>query len=234
VASAMGRDKAMCGRYGFEAGQRELLSRFQLEQVVEQLTISFNVTPGMTMPVVVKQSPNRLDLMEWGFLPEWAKDPNATRRPINARAETVATSPMFRRALRFQRCLVPARGFYEWQKTGSGKQPYWIQVKGGDLFGFAGLWESWSDQQGRELRTYAIITTEPNELTAPIHNRMPVILPRDAEDLWLNPDEAEGDRLTGLLRPYDARQLEAWPVSRAVNNPQNDGPSLIATVLAAD
>jgi putative SOS response-associated peptidase YedK len=217
----------MCGRYGFEAGQRELLSRFQLERVVEQLRISFNVTAGMTMPVVVRQSPNRLDLMEWGFLPRWAKDTKATRRPINARAETVASSPMFGQALRFQRCLVPARGFYEWRKTGSGKQPYWIQLKGGELFAFAGIWESWSDQQGRELHAYAIITTEPNELMAPIHNRMPVILPRDAEELWLNPDETEGERLTGLLRPYAAAELEAWPVSTAVNNPQNDSAELI-------
>jgi putative SOS response-associated peptidase YedK len=217
----------MCGRYGFEAGQRELLSRFQLEQVVAQLPMSFNVTSGMTMPVVMKQSPNRLELMEWGFLPRWAKDPDATRRPINARAETVATSPMFRQALRFQRCLAPARGFFEWQNTTSGKQPYWIQLQGGELFAFAGLWESWSDHQGRELRTYTIITTEPNELLAPIHNRMPVILPRDAEEAWLNPDETEGERLTELLRPYAPWTLEAWPVSRAVNNPQNDSVELI-------
>src|SRR5262245_2740058 len=208
----------MCGRYGFEAGQRELLSRFQLEHVADQLTMSFNVTPGMTMPVVVKQSPNRLELMEWGFLPRWAKDPQATRRPINARAETVTTSPMFRKAFRSQRCLVPASGFYEWQQRPGGKQPHWIQLKGGDIFAFAGLWETWRDREGDERHTYTIITTEPNELMAPIHNRMPVILQRDDEALWLNPDETEADRLQKLLRSYPAAEMETWPVSRAVNN----------------
>jgi putative SOS response-associated peptidase YedK len=218
----------MCGRYGFEAGQRELLTRFQIEQVVEQLPISFNVVPGMTMPVVVRESPNRLELMEWGFLPRWAKEPRGVRRPINARAETVATTPMFRNAFRSQRCLVPARGFYEWQQTPSGKQPYWIRLPGGELFGFAGLWEAWRDRHGEEVRSYTIITTAPNELMAPIHNRMPVILPRDAEELWLNPDETEGERLRELLRPYDASEMEAWPVGRAVNNPRNDSPELIS------
>jgi putative SOS response-associated peptidase YedK len=223
----------MCGRYGFESGQRELMTRFQLEGVIAQLPLSYNVTPGMTMPVVVSQSPNRLEPMEWGFLPRWAKDPTAAGRPINARAETVATSPMFRNALRSQRCLVPARGFYEWKQTSAGKQPYWIQVKGGDLFAFAGIWESWSDPRGRERRTYAIITTEPNDLMAPIHNRMPVILPGDAEGLWLNPDEAEGERLIGLLRPYQASQMDAWPASRAVNNPRNDSSDLIRPLPAS-
>ena len=217
----------MCGRYGFEAGQRELLSRFQLGQVADQLTMSFNVTPGMTMPVVVKQSPNRLELMEWGFLPRWAKDPRATRRPINARAETVATSPMFRQAFRSQRCLVPASGFYEWQQRPGGKQPYWIQLKGGDLFVFAGLWESWSDRDGHETHTYTIITREPNALMAPIHNRMPVFLRRDDEALWLNPDETEAERLQALRRPCPPDEMEAWPVSRAVNNPQNDSADLL-------
>jgi putative SOS response-associated peptidase YedK len=217
----------MCGRYGFESGQPELMTRFQLETVSEQLPMSFNVAPGMIMPVVISQSPNHLELMAWGFLPRWAKDPNEVPRPINARAETVATSRMFDGAFRSQRCLVPARGFYEWQQTGSGKQPYWIQLQGGELLAFAGLWEAWSDRQGRGLRTYTIITTEPNERMAPIHNRMPAILRREDEALWLNPDETERERLQPLLRPYPASQMEAWPVSRAVNNPQNDSAELI-------
>jgi putative SOS response-associated peptidase YedK len=217
----------MCGRYGFESGQRELMTRFQLETVIELLPMSFNVAPGMIMPVVVSQSPNHLELMEWGFLPRWAKDPSATRRPINARAETVATTAMFRGAFRHQRCLVPARGFYEWAKTPRGKEPYWIQLQGGELFAFAGLWEAWADRQGRETHTYSIITTEPNERMAPIHNRMPAILRRDDEALWLDPGQTEGERLQPLLRPYPASEMEAWPVSRAVNNPRNDSAELI-------
>jgi putative SOS response-associated peptidase YedK len=217
----------MCGRYGIQSDERQLMTRFQLEGVIAQLPMSFNVTPGMTMPVVVSQSPNRLALMEWGLLPRWAKDTGAASRPINARAETVAERPLFRNAFRSQRCLVPANGFYEWQQTPSGKQPYWIRLRGGDLFAFAGLWESWSDRQGGEVLSYTIITTEPNALMAPIHNRMPVILPSDAEALWLNPDETDSERLSRLLVPYDASQMEAWRVSRAVNNPQNDSIDLL-------
>jgi putative SOS response-associated peptidase YedK len=224
----------MCGRYGVAAGgEQELFSRFQIAEGVDQLRLSFNVTPGMTMPVVVKQSPNRLALMEWGFLPHWAKDPRAAHRPINARAETVATSRMFGSAFRSQRCLVPASGFYEWQATPAGKQPYWIRVKGGELFAFAGLWEAWHDPDGDELRSYVILTTAPNALMAPIHNRMPVMLRPEDEALWLNPDEADLDRLTALLTPYDPQDMEAWPVSRAVNNPQNDSPELIKPASSA-
>jgi len=192
--------------------------------------MSFNVTPGMAMPVVISQSPNHLELMEWGFLPRWAKDPKDVRRPINARAETVATSRMFGSAFRSQRCLVPARGFYEWQQTSARKQPYWIQLQGNELFAFAGLWDAWADRQGREIRTYTIITTEPNALMAPIHHRMPAILRREDEEHWLNPDQTEGERLLPLLRPYPASEMAAWPVSTAVNNPRNDSPALVASV----
>jgi putative SOS response-associated peptidase YedK len=188
----------------------------------------------MTMPVVVSQSPNHLELMEWGLLPRWSKDPKATRRPINARAETVAERLMFRNALRSQRCLVPASGFYEWRQTPSGKQPYWIRLGGGELFAFAGLWESWHDRHGEEIRTYTIITTAPNELMVLIHNRMPVILTSEGEELWLNPDETEVDRLLPLLRPYAAREMEAWPVATAVNNPRNDSRELVVAIPRND
>ena len=225
----------MCGRYGIQSGERELLSRFDLGQIAEQLPMCFNVAPGMTMPVVVRESPNRLALKRWGHIPAWDKEEKVGYRTINARAETVAERPSFRKAFRSQRCLIPASGFYEWQQTPRGKQPYWISVKGDALFAFAGLWDAWHDpRSGAELHTYTILTCAPNALIAPIHNRMPVILERDAEAVWLNPDETEAERLQELLRPFPARQMEAWPVSAAVNNPRNDAAQLIAPLAATD
>jgi putative SOS response-associated peptidase YedK len=224
----------MCGRYGIQSSERELLSRFDLTTIAEQLPISFNVAPGMTMPVVVRESPNRLELMRWGLIPSWAKDEKIGYRTINARAETVAAKPAFRKAFRSQRCLVPASGFYEWQKTPRGTQPYWISVKGESLVAFAGLWDAWQDPQtGDELHTYTILTCGPNALMEPIHNRMPVILERDAEAVWLDPDQVEVERLQELLHPFPARQREAWPVSAAVNNPRRDSAELIAPLGAA-
>jgi putative SOS response-associated peptidase YedK len=135
----------MCGRYGIQSTEREIQSRFDLAQVAAQLPISFNVTPGMTMPVVVRESPNRLEMMRWGLIPSWAKDAKARYRTISARAETVATKPTYRKAFRSQRCLVPASGFYEWQKLPRSKQPYWISLKDEPLFALAGLWDAWED-----------------------------------------------------------------------------------------
>jgi putative SOS response-associated peptidase YedK len=220
----------MCGRYGIQSSERELLSRFDLEKIAEQIPMSFNVAPGATMPVVVKQSPNSLELMRWGLVPRWAKDLDHGLKTINARAETVAEKPMYRKLLGSQRCLVPASGFYEWQKTPKGKQPYWIRLQSGELFAFAGLWDTWHDPEGGELHTYTIITCAPNALMEPIHNRMPVILRRDDEEAWLDPDTVESERLLLLLRPYAAAEMEAWPVSRAVNNPRADSPNLTSPI----
>jgi len=217
----------MCGRYGIQSTERELLSRFDLTKIAEQIPMSFNVAPGATMPVVVKQSPNSLELMRWGLVPRWAKDLDHGLKTINARAETVAEKPMYRKLLGSQRCLVPASGFYEWQKTPKGKQPYWIRLKSEELFAFAGLWDTWHDPDGGELHTYTIITCAPNQLMEPIHNRMPVILRREDEESWLDPDTVESERSVPLLRPYSAGAMEAYPVSRAVNNPQNDGAKLV-------
>jgi putative SOS response-associated peptidase YedK len=137
---------------------------------------------------------------------------------------------MYRKRLGSQRCLVPASGFFEWQKTGAGKVPHWIRLKSGALFAFAGLWDTWHDPDGGELHTYTIITCAPNALMEPIHNRMPVILRREDEESWLNPDTVESERLLPLLQPYAAGKMEAYPVSRAVNNPRNDGAKLVDPV----
>jgi putative SOS response-associated peptidase YedK len=184
------------------------------------------------MPVVVRHSPNCLELMRWGLIPRWAKDASTGLRTINARAETVAEKRTYRRPLQFQRCLVPASGFYEWKQTEGGKVPYWILLEDEPLFAFAGLWESWTDPAGQEIRSYTIITCEANDFMAAIHSRMPVILPRETEDQWLDPDVVEPERLLPLLRPYRAGPMAAHPVSRAANNAQNDYPDLLRPVEA--
>ncbi len=139
---------------------------------------------------------------------------------------------MYRGPLQSQRCLVPASGFYEWQRTVDGKVPHWIYLPDEPLFAFAGLWDSWTSPSGDEVRSYTIVTCEANEFMAPIHNRMPVILTREAEEDWLGPDRVEPERLLPLLRPYPDDRMAAYPVSRAVNNPRNDSPDLLGPVGA--
>jgi putative SOS response-associated peptidase YedK len=221
----------MCGRYGFVPGNN-FDERFQVEHQQEPLLPSYNVAPGATMPVVVRNSPNRIELMKWGLIPFWAKDPKISYKTINARAETVASSPAFREAFKRRRCLVPASGFYEWQKTERGKLPYFIHLKETELFAFAGLYDVWKDAEGNELRTYTIITTIPNDLVQPIHNRMPVILHPDDEAMWIDPKMNDTKALRALLQPFPVALMEAYPVSRTVNTPAIDTPALIEPLAA--
>jgi putative SOS response-associated peptidase YedK len=181
------------------------------------------------MPVIVRNSPNRMLEMQWGLIPSWSKEPRTRFSTINARAETIMTSPVFRGPFRSQRCLVPASGFYEWQQTSQGKQPYCIRLKGAEVFAFAGLYDVWRDPEGNELHSYTIITTTPNGLVTPIHNRMPVILHRENEDAWLDKGTSVA-HLRSLLVPYTADKMEAYPVSRVVNNPANEGAELVQPV----
>jgi putative SOS response-associated peptidase YedK len=184
----------MCGRYVL-ADIAALAERFDVTVDPTTTTPRYNVAPTQSVPVVVKQSPNRLVLMRWGLVPSWSKDGKTDQLLINARAETLAQKRTFSKLLSSQRCLVPASGFYEWQKTGSEKIPHYISLQDESLLAFAGLYDRWTDAQGTEIFSYTIITTEPNTLMAPIHNRMPAILHRDEEAFWLNPDETEASRL---------------------------------------
>lgn len=219
----------MCGRYVL-ADIAALAERFDVTVDPTTTTPRYNVAPTQNMPVVVKQSPNRLVLMRWGLVPSWAKDGKTEQLLINARAETLGQKRTFSKLLSSQRCLVPASGFYEWQQTGAGKVPHYISLQDDSLLAFAGLYDRWTDDQGTEVFSYTIITTEPNALMAPIHNRMPAILRRDEEAFWLNPDETEASRLLPLLRPYPPELMKATPVSRAVNNVRNDSPTLLQRV----
>jgi putative SOS response-associated peptidase YedK len=215
----------MCGRYSIVPTEN-IAARFDIQQAQLTLLPRYNVAPSQSMPVVVRNSPNRLIEMQWGLIPSWSKEPRVQFSTINARAETISKSPVFRGPFKSQRCLVPASGFYEWRQTSQGKQPYCIRLKDGELFAFAGLYDIWHAGEGNELSSYTIITTTPNDLVAPIHNRMPVILHRDDEDVWLDKD-ADPARLLSLLTAYPANAMEAYPVSRAVNNPANEGAELM-------
>ena len=190
----------------------------------------FNIAPSMQIPVVRLNSKGErvLDLIRWGLIPSWTKE-KPKSQPCNARAETLATSGMFRQALERRRCLVPADGFYEWQGAKPPKQPYFIHRPDDRPFAFAGLWERWKpDAETDPIDTCTIITTSPNELMAPIHNRMPVVLDESEYERWLDRGQ-QPDEIEKLLNPYDG-ELQADPVSTRVNNVRNDGPELVEPV----
>lgn len=218
----------MCGRYNLTQAE-QVAERFQVADAQMTLLPRYNIAPSQSLPVVVRNSPNRLVAMQWGLVPSWSKEPRTSFSTINARAETIATSAVYRGPFKSRRCLVPANGFYEWRKLGQGKQPYCIQLHGGELFAFAGLYDIWRDQAGHELYSYTIITTTPNDLVAPIHNRMPAILRREDEDAWLDP-KADQEQLMALLSAYPADEMEAYPVSKALNSPSNEGPELAQAI----
>lgn len=179
------------------------------------------------MIVVNDDGTRHLTQMQWGLIRSWAKDPTVGNRMINARGETVATKPAFRVALRKRRCLIPADGFYEWKPAGRRKQPVYIALKSREPFGFAGLWEAWTSPDGQDIKSCTIITTQANEILKPIHDRMPVILTREAERVWLDRTIQDPSLLVPLLAPYPAEKMECYPVSTQVNNPSHDTPECI-------
>jgi putative SOS response-associated peptidase YedK len=221
----------MCGRFLTNAKEVDYVELFGPDVDLDEhpIPVRFNVAPTQEVAIVRRQDDGRrrISPVRWGLVPGWAKDPLIGSRLINARAETLAAKPAFRDAFKRRRCVVPATGFYEWQQVGKGKQPWLLQLKGGRLFGFAGLWSSWTDRAtGEVLETCAIVTTAPNELARPLHDRMPAILARDGIAVWLDP-AAGADALTAALAPFPAEAMEAWPVSTLVNSPANDRPELI-------
>jgi putative SOS response-associated peptidase YedK len=202
-------------------------------QAQSQLRPSYNVAPTQTVAVVLRpDGGNVLEEMVWGLIPFWAKERAIGSRMINARAETLAEKPSFKRPLATQRCLVVADGFYEWRKTEEGKVPMYIRMKSGQPFGFAGLYDTWTSPEGETVRSCTIVTTDANALVRPIHDRMPVILPKLAEAAWLDFAARPVGDLLALLRPYPAAELEAYAVSRLVNSPDHNAPELILPVAA--
>lgn len=230
----------MCGRYTLKANQRQLTELFSAgpHRNVPEWWERYNIAPQQDAPIVRVGREGRVVAMaRWGLIPSWAKEPAELKSmPINARADRVAASPMFRHALHRRRCLVPATGFYEWQSRGprQPKQPYHLRPREGGLFAFAGLWERWERQDGEPIDTFTILTTDPNELVKPIHDRMPVILPAQAWDTWLDPQPRDSEHLTSLLKPLDAAHWQASAVSRHVNRPANDDPGCIEPIDPGD
>lgn len=215
----------MCGRYRLSRRKQILEEHFDSVSGMEDWSPRYNIAPTQSVPVI-RQNPKEpvreLSLFRWGLVPRWAKDPSVAARMINARSETASTKPAFSDALRFRRCLVPADGFYEWQKTGKVKQPYCFEINDGELFAFAGIWERWNDASGKPLETFSILTTFPNAVTSSVHDRMPVIVSPDSYDCWLDPGMKDVAAVSELLRPYDARLMRRYPVSSRVNSAIND------------
>ena len=221
----------MCGRFTLTADQDSFEDRFSLTGFDLGWVPSFNIAPTQEVLTVTNDgSENRPELMRWGLVPSWAKDPKIGNRMINARSETLAEKPSFRTAFKRRRCLIPADGFYEWKREGKAKKPMLITVNPGDLFAFAGLWETWKQPDDSWLLTCAIITTSANEFMKSIHDRMPVILPRESEASWLDPEEQDTAMLSELLLPYDSDRMEAYEVSTLVNSPRNNFPEVIEPV----
>jgi len=217
----------MCGRYTlYETA--DLAERFDVE-VPEDIQSNYNVAPSQTMPVIVDGTETRhIELMQWGLVPAWAKDSKIGSRLINARSESVFDKPVWRHVIRSHRCLVPANGFYEWKNGSTAqKQPYYVHPLSETLFAFAGVWDRWREPGGEVLKTYSIVTTEPNEEISTIHNRMPVILYKEEEAAWIDPTNDQPEDIAPFLHPYEDGGLELYPISQNVNSPSNNNPALL-------
>ncbi|MGE0735403.1 MAG: SOS response-associated peptidase [Alphaproteobacteria bacterium] len=225
----------MCGRYSITTPEEALRALFEYGGPPRNLRARYNAAPSQELPIVRRKPRGErvLDVARWGLIPSWAGESAVARNLINARADTVAAKPSFRTAFRERRCLVPADGFYEWQGEGAGKQPYRIELPGRAPFAFAGLWESWTPTAdtalagaGHALESFAIVTTDASPTIAAIHHRMPVILPEPAWQTWLDPDSS-ASTLQNLLVAY-VGPIEAYKVSRRVNNVRNDDETCLA------
>jgi putative SOS response-associated peptidase YedK len=223
----------MCGRFTLRTPARDLVAVFELLRELD-LKPRFNVAPTQQI-AVVRQSGNgrELSMMRWGLVPAWARDAKSGAPMINARAETIATKPSFRTAFKKRRCLIPADGFFEWQKTGGKtKVPHYIRLASDWPFAFAGLWESRRGEDGEPLESCTIVTTEPNDVMRPLHDRMPVILPSDLYGPWLDHRIDDVEAIGGMLRPYPTEEMVAFPISTFVNSPRNDSPECIVRLSA--
>jgi putative SOS response-associated peptidase YedK len=218
----------MCGRFSLSKSDQDVADLFRVPKMPE-LAARYNIAPSQPIVAVLSEARDRqLRHLVWGLVPPWAKAPARSRGMINARSETAAIKPMFRHAFKHRRCLIAADGFFEWQKVAGGKQPHFIALTGQKLFAFAGLWEHWEGADGSEIYSCAILTTEPNALCATIHDRMPVILPPQAYERWLDPTVQDAKQLQPLLTPYPAEKMIAHPVSRYVNSPRHDDAKCMA------
>jgi putative SOS response-associated peptidase YedK len=220
----------MCGRYAITFSPSDLLEYFNLSVTSAPVDARYNIAPSLEVPAVRFDGQQRaLATLRWGLIPSWSKDPSTGFRTINARSETAHSSPAFRAAFKHRRCLLPASGFFEWAKQGKPKQPWYIHRKDGAPLAFAGLWEHWQASDGPQvIESCTILTTAANDLIAPLHERMPVILEPSCFDLWLDPEELRVEKLSPLLLPAKSELLAMYPVSRYVNKVGNEGPECVA------
>jgi putative SOS response-associated peptidase YedK len=219
----------MCGRFTFQPTEA-FYKRFHISNRLDSLVPRYNIAPGQMVPVLIANSARRIVLMRWGLIPHWAKDDKTADKMINARVETLTQRPAFRGLLSHNRALVPACGYYEWQGEGRDKTPYYIHPKSESFVAFAGLYDVWINATSEELYTFTIITTEADPFMARLHNRMPVIMARELEDAWLDPELTKAQDALDLLSRSTGLKLEAYPVSRMVNKPSNDSHALIQRV----
>jgi putative SOS response-associated peptidase YedK len=215
----------MCGRYRLSRRKQIIEEQFEAQPWDEDWIPRYNIAPTQPVPII-RQNPKEpireLSLVRWGLIPSWAKDSSGAAMMINARSKTASTKPAFRDSLKSRRCLIPADAFYEWMRTGKAKQPYCFEVNDGELFALAGLWDRRKDPSGNWVKTCSIMTTTPNALTSPVHDRMPAILSPDSYDLWLDPGMTNLAAASDLLKPCDARLMRCYPVSTRINHVAND------------
>lgn len=219
----------MCGRYTQTNEIAVLVKRFGIATANLIIKKRFNIAPGQDAPVIINDNGRILKLMRWGLVPFWAKDEKIGYKMINARAETVAVKPGYKNSLKRKRCLIPADGFFEWRKEPDRKLkvPMRFCLNDGQMFAFAGLWDSWKSTDGHEVETFTIITTAANELLSRFHQRMPVILTKEDEESWLNPENEEPRDLIPLLKAFPAGEMHCYDVSTIINSPKNDSPDCI-------
>jgi len=215
----------MCGRYSLTKGIDEISAGLGVLPL--ELQPRYNIAPTQEAPVVLHDHQRQIKLLRWGLAPAWAKDESIAFKTINARAESVATTASFREAFKLRRCLILADGFYEWRKQVRVKLPVRFTLKNEEVFGFGGLWETWRKHDGTELGTFTIITTDANELTKTVHDRMPVIIPPESYDQWLDPKLNTLEPLQTLLRPFPAEAMKCYEVDPVVNSVANDSPHCV-------
>lgn len=215
----------MCGRFGLWL-EEGIFHRFNIIDDKVEIPTGYNIAPGMTSFVVTRNSPNKGEVMKWGLIPPWARDIRIGFKMINARAETITEKPAYRAPFKNKRCLVPFNAFYEWRRDGKQKTPYLFHDKDEIYLSFAGLYEVAHDAEGKEIKSFTIITTKANKSMQGIHERMPVILTKEEEEIWLD-HETPQEKLLELLDGYSSKSFEVYEISDEVNSAQNNNPSII-------
>lgn len=217
----------MCGRFSQTKSKQDIKKRFNVKKVPDAIVPLFNIAPDGDVSVILNESPKEVSLARWGLIPSWSKEEKTQYSMINARAETLLEKPAYKRLIQRKRCLIIADSFYEWKKVNGKKAPYRIMLKNDELFAFAGLWDLW-EREGKVIKSCTIITTTPNSLCKPIHDRMPVILPQNREKDWLS--EIPTEEAIKFLQPYNSNDMTCYEISLKVNNPSNNSPEVILPI----